>query len=80
MNTYRWTTRIGIAGIGFLAAIAVFVAVVRILSVPVAGVQPEAFVLTAMMTAPFTIGAVLVATMTAALVETLRRPKRPAGA
>jgi hypothetical protein len=53
---------------------------VRILSVPVAGVQPEAFVLTAMMTAPFTVGLVLVSTMTTALIETLRRPKRPAGA
>ena len=80
MNAYCWTTRIAIAGVGFLAVIAVFVAGVRILSVPVAGVQPEAFVLTAMMTAPFTVGLVLVSTMTTALIETIRRPKRPAGA
>ena len=80
MNAYRWTTRTAIAGLGFLAVIAVFVTVVRVLSMPVAGVQPEAFVLTAMMTAPFTIGLVLVSTATAALVETLRSRKNPAGA
>ena len=77
MKAYRWTTRITLAGIGFLAVIAAFVAVVRILSVPIAGVQPEAFVLTAMMTSPFTVGAVLVSIITATLVETLRRRKRP---
>ena len=77
MKAYRWTTRIALAGIGFLAVIAAFVAVVRILSVPIAGVQPEAFVLTAMMTSPFTVGAVLVSIITATLVETLRRRKRP---
>ena len=80
MNAYRWTTRIGIAGIGFLAAIAVFVTIVSIMDVRVAGVYPEAFRLTAMMTAPFTIGVVLVSTLAAALVETLRRRKRPARA
>jgi hypothetical protein len=81
MNSYRWTKRIGFAGLAFLAAIAVFVTVVSILGVRVAGVYPEAFRLTAMMTAPFTLGLVAVSTMTAALVETVRRFKRrPAGA
>ena len=80
MNAYRWTTRTAIAGLGFLAVIAVFVTVVRVLSVPLAGVQPEAFILTAMMTAPFTIGLVLVSTTTAALIETLLQRKRPASA
>ncbi len=80
MNTYRWTKRVGLAGIAFLAAIAVFVAIVSILDVRVAGVYPEAFRLTAMMTAPFTLGLVIAATLATALVETLRRPKRPAGA
>ena len=80
MNTYRWTTHIALAGIGFLAVIAVFVAVVRILNVPLAGIQPEAFALTAMMTAPFTIGAVLVFIMTTTLVEALRHRRRPASA
>ena len=80
MNTYRWTTRIALAGIGFLAVIAVFVAVIRILNVPLAGIQPEAFALTAMMTAPFMIGAVLVYIMTTTIVENLRHRRRPASA
>ena len=76
MNTYRWTKRIGIAGIVFLAAIAVFVTIVSILGIRVAGIYPEAFRLTAMMTAPFTLGLVAVSTLAAALVETLLRLKR----
>jgi len=80
MNTYRWTKRIGIAGIVFLAAIAIFVTVVSILGIRVAGIYPEAFRLAAMMTAPFTLGLVAVTTLTAALVETLLRFNRTAGA
>ncbi len=81
MNTYRWTKRVGLAGLAFLAAIAVFVTAVSIMDVRVAGVYPEAFRLTAMMTAPFTLGLVIVSTLGTALVETLRRFKRrPAGA
>ena len=81
MNTYRWTKRIGLAGIAFLAAIAIFVTIVSILGIRVAGIYPEAFRLTAMMTAPFTLGLVAVSTLAAALVETLLRLKhRPAGA
>ena len=78
MNSYRWTKRIGIAGLAFLAAIAVFVTVVSILDVRVAGIYPEAFRLTAMMTAPFTLGLVFVSTLTAAMFETVRRFRRPA--
>ena len=48
---------------GVLALWAVFVAVVRVLDVPVGGIQPEAFALTAMMTAPITLGAVLLVTL-----------------
>ena len=81
MNTYRWTKRIGLAGIAFLAAIAIFVTVVSILGIRVAGIYPEAFRLTAMMTAPFTLGLVAVTTLGTALVETFRKFKRrPAGA
>ena len=58
MNGYRWTIRIRLAGQGLLALWAAFVAVTRISGVVVAGVQPEAWVLTAMMTAPFTMGLV----------------------
>lgn len=80
MSAYRWTKRIGISGIAFLAAIAIFVTVVSILGIRVAGIYPEAFRLTAMMTAPFTLGLIAVSTLAAALVETLLRLKRPAGA
>ena len=80
MNAYRWTIRIGIAGIAFLAAIAVFVTVVSIMDVRVAGVYPEAFRLTAMMTAPFTIGIVAIPTLAAALIETYHRLNRHADA
>ena len=81
MNSYRWTKRIGLAGLAFLAVIAVFVTAVSILDVRVAGIYPEAFRLTAMMTAPFTLGLVAASTLAAALMETLRRFKRrPAGA
>ena len=73
MDRYRWTLRVAIGGVAFLAAIAVFVAVVRGFSVMIVGVYPEAWVLTAMMTAPFTIGAVSVATIATALVETYRK-------
>lgn len=79
MNTYRWTKRIGIAGIAFLAAIAIFVTVVSILGIRIAGIYPEAFRLTAMMTAPFTLGLVAVSTLAAALVETVLRINRTAG-
>ena len=80
MNTYRWTKRIGLAVLTFLAAIAIFVTIVSILDIRVAGIYPEAFRLTAMMTAPFTLGLVVVSTLAAALAETVRRLKRPAGA
>ncbi len=73
MNSYRWTLRVAIGGVAFLAAIAAFVAVVRISNLVIAGVYPEAWVLTAMMTAPFTIGAVSLATIVTALAETFLR-------
>lgn len=73
MDRYRWTLRVAIGGVGFLAVIAAFVAVVRVSGVMIAGVYPEAWVLMAMMTAPFTIGIVSVATIGTALVETIRR-------
>ena len=73
MNRYRWTLRVAIGGVALLAVIAVFVAVMRGFDVMIAGVYPEAWVLTAMMTAPFTIGIVSVATIATALVETFRR-------
>ncbi len=76
MNGYRWTIRIGLGGLGFLALLAAFVAVTRIFGVAIAGVRPEAWALTAMMTAPFTVGAVSLSTSVAALTETLLRRRR----
>ena len=78
MNGYRWTGRVGLGGVGFLATLAAFVAMTRIFNLVVAGVQPEAWALGAMMTAPFTIGVVLLATVGTALVETVVRLKRRA--
>ena len=80
MKNYRWTIRIASTGAALIAALAIFVIVVRVLGTPIAGIKPEAFVLTAMMTAPFTIGAVLVSTGTAALTEKVCRRKHRANA
>ena len=79
MKGYRWTARVALAGLGLLVIWAGFVAVVRVLGVPVGGIQPEAFALTAMMTAPFTLGAVLLMTLGTAGLEALARRLRPAG-
>ena len=56
MNAYRWTVRVVLGGVTLLVLWGVFVAVARIFNLVIAGVYPEAWVLTAMMTAPFTIG------------------------
>ena len=78
MNSYRWTLRVGLGGVGFLATLVLFVAVTLIFNLVIAGVQPAAWALTAMMTAPFTIGVVLLVTIATALVETVARVKRRA--
>ena len=79
MKGYRWAARVGLAGLGVLALWAVFMAVVRVLDVPVGGIQPEAFALTAMMTAPFTLGAVLLMTLVTGGLEALVSRLRAAG-
>ena len=79
MKGYRWTARVDLAGLGVLALWAVFVAVVRVLDVPVGGIQPEVFALTAMMTAPFTLGALLLMALGTADLEALVRRFRLAG-
>ena len=78
MNGYRWTVRVGLGGVGFLATLAAFVAVTLIFNLVVAGVQPEAWALTAMMTAPFTIGTVFTSVIGTALVETVLHRRRSA--
>ena len=80
MKNYRWTIRIASTSTALIAALAIFVIVVRILGTPIAGIKPEAFVLTTMMTALFTICAVLVSTGTAALTEKVCRRKHRANA
>ena len=57
-----------------------FVAVVRVLNVPMGGIHAEAFALIAMITAPFTLGAVLPAALVTAGLETVVRRPRPARA
>ena len=41
MDRYRWTLRVAIGSVAFLAVIAVFVAVVRVFNVMIAGVYRE---------------------------------------
>ena len=53
MGRYVWTRRVGAGGLGLLVLWAVFVAVVRVVNVPLGGIQPEAF----------TLGAVVLATL-----------------
>ena len=76
MNAYHRTKRVAVIGCGLLALIALFVAVVRLLDVAIAGVQPEAWALTAMMTAPLTVGIVVLGTLGTAAVETVLRHRR----
>ena len=76
MDGFHRTKRVAFIGFGLLAVIALIVAVVRISGVVIVGVQPEAWVLTAMMTAPFTVGLVLLATLGTALVEAALRHRR----
>ena len=78
MNAYRWTVRVALGGVGLLTLWALFVAVARIFDLVIAGVYPEAWVLTAMMTAPFTIGTVAVLVIGTALVEKVLRRRRSA--
>ena len=78
MNAYRWTVRVALGGVGLLTLWALFVTVARIFDLVIAGVYPEAWVLTAMMTAPFTIVTVAVLVIGTALVEKVLRRRRSA--
>ena len=78
MNAYRWTVRVAFGGVALLTLWALFVAVARIFDLVIAGVYLEAWVLTAMMTAPFTIGAVAVLVIGTALVEKVLGRRRSA--
>ena len=65
-------------GVTLLTLWALFVAVARIFDLVIAGLYPEAWVLTAMMTAPFTIGTVATLVIGTALVEKVLRRRRSA--
>ena len=67
------TRRAPAVGFVILAVWVLFVAVVRVLNVPLGGIRPEAFVLIAMMTALFMLGAVLLATLVVAASGRLER-------
>ena len=56
------------------------VAVVRVVDIPLGGIQPEAFALIEMMTAPLTLGAVVLATLVTWGLEKMVRRRRPARA
>ena len=78
MNAYRWTVRVASGGVALLTLWALFVAVTRIFDLVIAGVYPEAWVLTAMMTVPFTIGTFSALVIGTALVEKVLRRRRSA--
>ena len=78
MNAYRWTVRVAFGGVALLTLWALFVAVARIFDLVIAGVYLKAWVLIAMMTAPFTIGAVCTLVIGTALVEKVLGRRRSA--
>ena len=76
MKSRPWAARVAIFSGGILGAVVVFLVVVRSLNITVAGVEPEALVLTAMMTAPFTLGGFLLLVLGAAVAERVLRRVR----
>ena len=76
LKSRPWAARVAIFSGGILAVAAFFLVVVRALNVTVAGVEPEALVLTAMMTAPFTLGFFLLLVLGAAAAERVVRRGR----
>ena len=75
MKSRPWAARVAIFSGGILGAVVVFLVVVRSLNitVAVAGVAPEALVLRTMMTAPFTLGFLLLLVLGAAAAERVVR-------
>ena len=76
MMSYRNTRRvIKYAGIAWVCLLA-FVIIVRVASLPLGSVQPEAVMLTFMMTLPFTLGATFLAVGGTAVIERLSDRQR----
>ena len=69
MKRRPWAARVAIFSGGILTVAVFFLVVVRSLNLTIAGVEPEALVLTAMMTAPFTLGFFLLLVLGAAAAE-----------
>ncbi len=77
MRDYRWTLRVGLGYLGVIGLWVVFVVVVRAAGRPLAGVEPEAWAVVVMMTAPLVIGTWVLAVIVTALAEAgLRRVAR----
>ena len=73
MRVGPWARRAAVLCAGLVGVVVVLLAVVRVVDVRIAGVEPEAFVLTAMMTAPFTLGFLLLLVLGTAVAERLVR-------
>ena len=76
LKSRSWAARVAIFSGGILAVAVLFLVVVRSLDMTVAGVEPEALVLTAMMTAPITLGGFLLLVLGAAAAERVVRRVR----
>ena len=76
MKRRSWAARVAILSGGVLVVAVLFLVVVRALNITIAGVEPEALVLTAMMTAPFTLGVLLLLVLGAAAAERVVRRVR----
>ena len=76
MKRRSWAARVAILSGGVLVVAVLFLVVVRALNITIAGVEPEALVLTAMMTSPFTLGVLLLLVLGAAAAEWVVRRVR----
>ena len=56
MKIGSWTARVGMGWAGLLGAVMLFLVVIRVVGVDLFGVAPEAWLMTFMMTSPFTLG------------------------
>ena len=74
-----WARRVGFFFGGVLGVVVLFLLVVPVLNITISGVEPEGLVLAFMMTAPFTLGFILVSVLGAAGAERVTRRGRARG-
>ena len=79
MNNYPWTRRAVLIGVGMLAFLIAVVGALRIFGIVVAGVYPEAWVMTLMMTSPFTLAGLSLIVGSAFVVDSWIRQRRQVG-